>query len=162
MTGLEDAAPEAITVDVMRATEHLVSLWETVRADATPFTSGSQFDCLRAIDRQAGLTLNELADALTAAPSSVSRLCDRLQAADLVTKETPTVDRRRTTLFLTHHGQQLLHQIACRRRRLLAALVAQMSTSGRVALLHGLSDLQSCLNATRLRDVPGDNGQVSA
>ncbi|WP_242903680.1 MarR family winged helix-turn-helix transcriptional regulator [Actinomadura terrae] len=154
MIGLDGLAPGTIPAEVMHAADHLTRVWDQARQDATPSVSDPQLHCLWAIERNAGLTLNELADLLAVRPSSATRFCDRLQATGLLERESHAVDRRKTVLSLTHHGRQLLHQIAHRRRRDLAMLVARMSTTGRTALLHGLSDLQAALQVTPVSDMP--------
>ncbi|WUI02764.1 MarR family winged helix-turn-helix transcriptional regulator [Spirillospora sp. NBC_00431] len=162
MTGPREPPSEVITPDVMQAADYLSRLWAQSREGAEPSISSPQFDCLLAIDRRAGPTINELAEALAAAPSSVSRLCDRLQAAGLVERETPDVDRRKTTLVLTRHGRQLLHQVVHRRQRDLAALMSQMSVAGRAALLRGLSDLQAICDGTSPKALIEGDGPMRA
>src|SRR5260221_4726407 len=79
----------------------------------------AQMRALLTIDRAGSLNLSRLAAALGATPSAASRLCDRMQAADLLTRDRAAPNRRDTVLLPTESGFRLAE---CVRSRLRAAL----------------------------------------
>lgn len=86
-----------------------------------------------------GLNLGRLAAALGASASATSRLCDRMQAADLLTRDQAAGNRREIVLCPTDSGRRLARWVRLQRRSVLDALLAGMSPAGREALGRGLS-----------------------
>jgi DNA-binding MarR family transcriptional regulator len=88
---------------------------------------------------QAGtINLTQLADALHTAPSSASRLCDRLEAADLLRRTVDGRDRREVWLVLTSTAGRLLDGLAKQRQAMIAAVLRKMPVDQRAALVEGL------------------------
>lgn len=77
----------------------------------------SQLRVLYTLDREEGINLRMLAEALGSASPSVSRLCDRLQATGLVERAPSPVSRRELELRLTSHGKAYLVDLRMRRKR---------------------------------------------
>lgn len=103
--------------------------------------TASQLQALLTIHRHGSLNLTTLADALAVLPSSATRLCERMLAADLVTKTPATQDRREVVIRLTSHGESLVAEIERVRRGFLADALATMPEAGRQSLLSGLAAL---------------------
>src|SRR5260370_9868214 len=61
----------------------------------------AQIRALLIIDRAGRLNLSRLAEALGASASAARRLCDRIQAAGLLTRHRPSARRRETVLLPT-------------------------------------------------------------
>jgi DNA-binding MarR family transcriptional regulator len=101
----------------------------------------AQLRALHIIDRAGGLNLNGLSAALGASASATSRLCDRMQAADLLTRDRAAGSRREITLLPTESGRRLADWVRLQRRAVLGDLLAAMSPDGRAALARGLSEL---------------------
>jgi DNA-binding MarR family transcriptional regulator len=101
----------------------------------------AQLRALLILDRSGGLNLSRLAAQLGASASATSRLCDRMQAADLLTRERAAGSRREIVLLPTDSGRRLAAWIRQQRRAVLDSLLATMSPDGRAALLRGLREL---------------------
>jgi DNA-binding MarR family transcriptional regulator len=100
-----------------------------------------QLRALLIIDRGGGLNLNQLARGLGASASASSRLCDRMAAAGLVTRERAAGSRREIVLVVTESGRRLVAWVREQRRAALDDLLQAMSPDGRDALVRGLREL---------------------
>ncbi|OEV08742.1 MarR family winged helix-turn-helix transcriptional regulator [Streptomyces nanshensis] len=119
--------------------ELLEVLWEQGRDAASSHpVSASQLRVLYCLDREDGMNLRTLGEALGAAPSSVSRLCDRLQALGFIERSPSPVSRRELELHLTRRGGDYLRDLRQRREESLTATIAAMPPTARTALLEGL------------------------
>ncbi len=87
----------------------------------------TQLRALIIIDRAGGLNLKRLSAALGASASATSRLCDRMQAADLLTRDRASGSRREIVLLPTESGRRLADWVRLRRRTVLGALLEAMS-----------------------------------
>jgi DNA-binding MarR family transcriptional regulator len=101
----------------------------------------AQIRALLIIDRAGSLNLSRLAEALGASASSASRLCDRIQAAGLLTRDRAAASRREIVLFPTESGRRLADWVRGRRRAALGDVLQAMSPDGREALAQGLREL---------------------
>jgi DNA-binding MarR family transcriptional regulator len=128
-----DAAEAGLTA-LLEASEKAV---EDLGSTVPP----AQLRALLILDRAGGLNLSRLAAQLGASASATSRLCDRMQAADLLIRERATGSRREIALQPTESGRRLAAWIRQQRRAVLDSLLATMSPDSRAALLHGLSEL---------------------
>ena len=96
-------------------TDFLVLLYDVARqmrtrADQRARARGmtrAQWMILKRLDRQPGLTQNELAGIVEVEPITIARLVDRLEARGLVERRPAAHDRRIRHLFLTDEGRQL-------------------------------------------------------
>jgi DNA-binding MarR family transcriptional regulator len=103
----------------------------------------AQLRALLIVVRADGLNLSRLASALGASASATSRLCDRMQAADLLTRDQSDDSRREVVLLPSESGCQLAEWVGRRRRAVLGRLLNAMSPAGRAALARGLNELAS-------------------
>jgi DNA-binding MarR family transcriptional regulator len=101
----------------------------------------AQIRALLIIDRAGSLNLSRLAEALGASASAASRLCDRIQAAGLLTRDRAAASRREIVLFPTESGRRLAQWVRGRRRAALGDVLQAMSPDGRDALAQGLREL---------------------
>ncbi|MEU3841162.1 MarR family transcriptional regulator [Streptomyces sp. NPDC028635] len=125
--------------EVARVTSTAAELLEVVwgRASTAP-ASASQLRVLLILEHHEGINLRTLADSLASTPPSTSRLCDRLQAAGFVDRETSPADRREVRLHLSSRGRAFLADLRERRQRELQAVLDVMPAAKRAALLEGL------------------------
>ena len=107
--------------------------------------SAAQLRVLGVVSAAGTINLTQLAIALHTAPSSASRLCDRLEAADLLRRTADERDRREVWLVLTTSAQALLDDLSRQRREAIAAVLRRMPPDDRAALVQGL---ESFANAT--------------
>jgi DNA-binding MarR family transcriptional regulator len=102
-----------------------------------------QLRALLIIDGAGALNLNQLARGLGASASASSRLCDRMAAAGLLSRERAEGSRREIVLVLTESGRRLAGWVRERRRGALDDLLAAMGAEGREALIQGLRELSA-------------------
>ncbi|MFJ6632367.1 MarR family winged helix-turn-helix transcriptional regulator [Streptomyces sp. NPDC091376] len=144
------APPSRRSADAARAAcdviEMLEILWERGR-DAASAVSASQLRVLYSLEREDGINLRTLGDVLGSAPSSASRLCDRLEAMGFVERTPSPVSRRELTLRLTAHGRAYLSELRSRREEILLAAIEAMGPASRAALLEGLNGFRNAVAA---------------
>lgn len=126
--------------------ELLEVLWEQGR-DAVPFApvSASQLRVLYSLERERGINLRTLGEMLGSSPSSVSRLCDRLEALGYVARTPNPVSRRELTLGLTGRGEAYLRELRVKREEVLQAVIDTMPRTSRTALLKGLAGFRAAV-----------------
>jgi DNA-binding MarR family transcriptional regulator len=100
-----------------------------------------QLRALLIIDGAGTLNLNRLARGLGASASASSRLCDRMAAAGLLSRERAAGSRREIVLVLTESGRRLAEWVREQRRQALDELLGAMAADGQEALVRGLREL---------------------
>ncbi len=123
---------------VLAQAQALVLLWDRAEDWAVPRIPPSQLRVLTALDRSGPMNLTVLARELGAIPSSASRLCDRLEAAGLVTREISAGSRREVTLGVSREGRRRLEGFAAVRRDDFARVLEMMTPAARASLVEGL------------------------
>ncbi len=101
----------------------------------------AQMRALLIVGDAGGLNLSRLAGALGASASATSRLCDRMQAAGLLTRDRAAASRREIVLVPTESGRRLADWVRGRRRAALGQVLDRMTPEGRDALARGLTEL---------------------
>ena len=101
----------------------------------------AQMRALLTIEQAGSLNLSRLAEALGAKLSPASRLCDRMQAAGLLTRDRSAASRREIVLVPTEAGRQLAEWVRSRRRAAIREVMQTMSPGGREALVQALTEL---------------------
>jgi DNA-binding MarR family transcriptional regulator len=101
----------------------------------------AQVRALLIIDGAGSMNLSGLASALRARASAVSRLCDRMEAAGLLSRDRAAASRREIVLVATQAGRQLAQSVRDSRRTALRNVLQSMSPDGQDALVRGLSEL---------------------
>ncbi|GAA1910164.1 MarR family transcriptional regulator [Streptomyces sodiiphilus] len=124
-------------------------LWERGRdaASSAPVSS-SQLRVLYILERDEGINLRTLGELLGSAPSSVSRLCDRLQAVGFVERVPSPASRRELELWLTGRGRAYLRDLRARREETLLAAISAMPPGSRKALVEGLAGFHAAVEKT--------------
>ncbi|MEU8775522.1 MarR family transcriptional regulator [Streptomyces sp. NPDC048606] len=121
--------------------ELLEVVWERGRDTASaPPVSSTQARVLFLVEANGCLNLRELGGLLEAAPPSVTRLCDRLEAVGFLERHPGADDRREVLLRLTAAGRLYLERLRERRQDVLAEAMAAMPEASRAALATGLAD----------------------
>ncbi|OEV25182.1 MarR family transcriptional regulator [Streptomyces nanshensis] len=129
--------------------ELLEVLWEHGRdAVSSSPVSASQLRVLYCLDREEGMNLRMLGEMLGSAPSSVSRLCDRLQALGFLERLPSQVSRRELELQLTHQGRKYLGELRLRREEALTATLEAMPPKARAVLFEGLRAFREATEGT--------------
>lgn len=120
------------------------------RADARARAYGmtrAQWMILVHLDRQPGMSQNELAAIVEVEPITVGRLIDRLEARGLVERRPDASDRRIWRLHLTPAATPMLKEIAKVRAELNAMLVADISQKSLDGTLDCLLQMKANLAA---------------
>ncbi|GAA2313759.1 MarR family transcriptional regulator [Streptomyces kunmingensis] len=107
----------------------------------------SQFRALTVIEDQQGVNQRALGEALGSRPSSVSRLCDRLEAAGLVERLASPTSRREVDLRLSRRGAAVLDDFRASRAREIEAVLQTMSPAQLRTLAEGLEQFQDAAAA---------------
>jgi DNA-binding MarR family transcriptional regulator len=155
----DPAAAQEAAAEVEAAAEALVGIWAHVAESLDVRISPTQLRALTALGRYGELNLSQLAEALGALPSSASRLCDRLEAAGLLTRDTGRASRRAVSLRLTADGEALLEQARQRRLEQIAQVLDIMPAAGRAELAEGLAAFQQAAEPHGLAPADGDGSQ---
>ncbi|GGP95997.1 MarR family winged helix-turn-helix transcriptional regulator [Streptomyces roseolilacinus] len=140
--------------NAVRAASELIELleilWEHGREMVSPApVSATQLRVLYALEREDGINLRTLSELLGSAPSSVSRLCDRLEALGFVERFPSSVSRRELELRLTKPARAYLDDLRARREKVLTTTIAAMQPSARASLLEGLHGFRASLEGVR-------------
>ncbi|MER7922708.1 MarR family transcriptional regulator [Streptomyces sp. NPDC096057] len=129
---------DAVAGRIADAVDGLAELWTAAAAEASVRLSLHQLRALHALEAEPGANLTLLAERLEAGLPTVSRLCDRLEAAGLLLREAAPHNRREIQLRLTAHGRDVLAEVARLRSRALSEVVSGMAADDREALERGL------------------------
>ncbi|MFG3318139.1 MarR family winged helix-turn-helix transcriptional regulator [Streptomyces sp. NPDC048171] len=148
-----DAAPDRTCHEAVRSaggiTELLDVLWEHARnatdGGTTP-TSTSQLRLMYLADRANGIRMRTVCQLLASAPSTVTRMCDRLQAIGFLERLPCPGNGREVILQLTPAGSRHLLRIRERRDGVLHRAIGNMPATERRALATGLAALQAELS----------------
>jgi DNA-binding MarR family transcriptional regulator len=119
----------------------LFETWETAVEELGCAVPVAQVRALLIIDQAGGLNLDRLARTLGRSSSATSRLCDRMEAAGLLTRDRAAVSRREIMLLVTGSGGRLAHWVHSQRRAVVGQVLRSMSPAGREALARGLREL---------------------
>jgi DNA-binding MarR family transcriptional regulator len=127
-----------LAAPVLAQAPALVLLWDRAEDWAVPRIPPSQLRVLAVLDRSGPMNLTSLARQLGAIPSSASRLCDRLEAAGLVTRELSVGSRREVALSVSAEGRRRLAAFASTRQQDFARVLELMTPEARAGLVDGL------------------------
>ena len=117
-------------------------------------TTRAQWVILGRLERQPGLSQNELAALAEVAPITVARLIDRLEQQGLVQRRADPADRRIWRLRLTPAAAPVLRQIKRYRATLHDVMTKGIDPAVVDAMMAGLRQMKSNLNSRRLTKVP--------
>ncbi|MFD3809197.1 MarR family winged helix-turn-helix transcriptional regulator [Streptomyces sp. NPDC058619] len=128
--------------------ELLDVLYENARHTAISPVSATQLRLMCLVDRRPGLRMRALAQLLGTTGPSMTRLCDRLEAAGFLRRHPCPGDGREVTLRLTPAGERHLAQAREAREHRLARALDTMTPDNRRALTQGLEALKHGITAT--------------
>ncbi|HVW40234.1 MAG TPA: MarR family transcriptional regulator [Amycolatopsis sp.] len=130
---------DAVTDAVLTASRLLVAVSARSIASVDESITIPQFRVLVVLDTRGPLKLTALADYLAVNPSTVTRMVDRLVAADLVSREANPASRRELVVTLTESGSAVVRQVTQRRRAEITRIVGRMPVTTRMGLVRALS-----------------------
>ncbi|MEU2618252.1 MarR family transcriptional regulator [Streptomyces sp. NPDC007157] len=147
--------PVPLAAALTDAVDCLIHLWSDAAQSTNLRLSPHQLRALRILEEEPGLNLTALAVGMEIGLPTASRLCGRLEAAGLLERVLHPRRRREVRLLLTGQGHRVLDEMASRRARALAAVLAAMEPAAREALRQGL---QGFLAAARDRGAHDRHG----
>ena len=154
MTASFDRDPLILLHDVARGMRVKVDQ----RARAHGMTR-AQWIILARLDRQPGLSQNELAVICEVEPITVARLIDRLEQRGMLERRADPTDRRIWRLHNLPAAKPVLDEITAYREELTGGIDAQIGSDAREALVHALLGIKAFLalpSITPLTTTPGD------
>src|SRR3569833_610744 len=125
------------------AAEALVRIWTGPQSAPGVPVPATQLRVLFVVEQQGAVNLSGLASELGALLSSASRLCDRLEAAGLIVRESGQQSRREIAIRLSPDGEALLERVRQERQEENMKVLAQMPASARRSLLNGLTEFRA-------------------
>lgn len=144
---------KALVDPVLEHAPALVMLWDRAEDWAVPRVPPSQLRVLTVLSNCGAVNLTTLARELGAIPSSASRLCDRLEAAGLLTREISAGSRREVTLSVSKEGRRRLAAFAATRRADFAEVMELMTPEAQVSLSEGLRQFSEAVAVLHEPDV---------
>ena len=136
--------PLVVLSDVARLMRTLAD----ARARAHGMTR-AQWMILVRLERQPGMSQNELAALIEVEPITVARLVDRLEARGMVERRPDPADRRIWRLHLKPEAQPMLKEIAKARAELNAMMIADISPSDLETVIDCLLRMKTNMTDTR-------------
>jgi DNA-binding MarR family transcriptional regulator len=98
----------------------------------------AQYRTLVVLQSRGPQSAQHLAAELRVAPSTATRMSDRLVAKGLIEREPSPEDRREVRLGVTSAGAEIVRDVSRRRRRELQTIVSAMPARERAALVRAL------------------------
>ena len=109
---------------VLSASRVLVAIAACSLADVGEEVTLTQYRSLVVLASRGPQGVAALAEAVSVAPPTASRMCDRLVKKGLVTRRTDRRDRRQVRIALSPGGRRLVDAVTARRRTEIEELVA--------------------------------------
>ncbi len=138
----ESARVDTELVDtVLRASRVLVAVAARSLAGVDDDVTLPQYRALVVLASRGTQRPGDLAAALGSHPSTVTRLCDRLVAKDLVERHASPSNRREVSIALTRRGRRLVDRVTVKRRAELSEILARVPERERASMVHALDAL---------------------
>jgi DNA-binding MarR family transcriptional regulator len=134
--------------------EAFVGTWTGPHSPPGVPVPATQLRVLFIVEQRGAVNLSGLAGELGALLSSASRLCDRLEAAGLIVRESAQQSRREITIRLSQDGAALLQRVRRERQDELIRVLAYMPATARSALLAGLTEFNAATGGTTTDSSP--------
>ena len=128
--------------------EAIPSLMCQLRNELTESDAGltvAQFRCLKMVQRNADVSLGDLADANGVSPPAMSKLVDGLVEAKLLERAPAADDRRRLKLSVTAAGKRKLDVVGDRLKTGLADLLSELPAAELATLERALAHVNAAL-----------------
>jgi DNA-binding MarR family transcriptional regulator len=94
-----------------------------------------QYRALVVLASRGPQTVGALAEALDVAPSTATRLCDRLVAKRLIRRQPSPESRREVLVSLASRGRGIVDRVTVRRRRDIEEIVARLDVGDHTAVV---------------------------
>jgi DNA-binding MarR family transcriptional regulator len=137
---MQTSSVDEVTDAVLSASRVLVSIAASSLAGTADELTLPQYRTLVVLHSQGPQTLQELAAELDVAPSTATRMCDRLVRKGLLERQTAPESRREVRLSASGAGRAVVAAVSRRRRAQIRRIVAAMEPERREALVPVLAD----------------------
>jgi DNA-binding MarR family transcriptional regulator len=142
---------DEVTDAVLSASRVLVAVASRSLAENENVTL-AQYRTLVVLQSRGPQSAQNLAAELGVAPSTVTRMCDRLVAKGLVKREAVAENRREVRVLVTPAGADIVGAVSRRRRRELRRIVSAMTDRERGTLVRALESFNQAAG-----EVPEDD-----
>jgi DNA-binding MarR family transcriptional regulator len=132
---------ESLITSVLVASRALVAVAARSLVAAPAGVTLVQYRLLVVLASRGPQLPSALASELRTAPSSITRLCDRLEAKGLIARRPDESDRRQVVLSATRAGRSVVDAVTRARLREIAGLVAAVPVERRRNVIEALNDL---------------------
>lgn len=145
----EGAPPERVPADeslinaVLLASRGLVAIAARSLAAAPAGVTIPQFRVLVVLATRGPQFPSVLAGELRVAPSSITRLCDRLVAKGLITRAEAPASRRQVELAISPAGRRVVDAVTRVRRQEIGRLIAAVPPQRRAQTIEALNELSA-------------------
>ena len=126
---------DRLTDAALTASRALVAIAARSVAAVADDVTLPQFRALIVLASRGPQPLHALADELDVVPSTVTRMCDRLERKGLARRTAAPANRRELRLSLTADGRELVDAVTKARRRELRRVVGQLRPSERAVVV---------------------------
>lgn len=138
--GTRIAKEESLISAVLLASRALVAIAARSLSAAPEDVTLAQYRVLVVLAARGPQTPGGLAAELGAAPSSVTRLCDRLERKDLIERRTAAENRRQVILTILPAGRAVVDAVTTARRAEIGQVVHAVPPTRRAAVIEALND----------------------
>lgn len=135
---VDDARTDDLVTALLTASRALVGVSAHSLATVEDTVTIAQFRSLVILASKGPSTLANLATELGVTASTAQRQIDRLVGQELVTRQENPQDRREVVIAITPSGKRIVDSTTRRRRKAIAAIVANMSPVDTDALIEAL------------------------
>ncbi len=149
-----DGAPgvDPVVEAVLLASRALVAVAARSLSGAAEEVTVPQYRALVVLASRGPQSIGPLAAALGVAPSTATRMADRLVRKGLVRRRTSRQDRRQVRLALTEPGHRLVAEVTEHRREEISSIVAAMPQERRERLVDSLASFAEAAGEVADRD----------
>lgn len=123
----------------LRVSRMLLAMSARSLAEASCPVTVAQFRALLVISRGSANNQTQLAEELDVAPSSVTRMVDRLEAAELVQRFRAPGATRGLALAVSEKGAAVVEEVTANRREQISRLITEMPTESVDTLIRTLA-----------------------
>jgi DNA-binding MarR family transcriptional regulator len=132
---------------VLAASRVVVAVASRALAGVAPDVTLPQFRTLVLLDQHGSVSVRELAESLDIAPSTATRMCDRLVAKELMIRGPHPDDRRQVLLTVTPSGRALVARSTQRRRAEFERLLSPLPQRRQIEITRALTAFTNAIQA---------------
>jgi DNA-binding MarR family transcriptional regulator len=129
--GLPAESSERVVDEVLTATRALIALTTQSLGELAADLSAAQYRALVVLASRGAQRMVDLAHVLGVEPSSLGRMCDRLERKGFIDRRRDVRDRRSVVVSLSREGRQVVDEATVARRAVIRAALAELSIGQR-------------------------------